>query len=113
MHNFPRGLRGTFYHANLKKEQRKKVLSDIKGGKIDVLLLSPEALMGGALWGDCGSPCLEGRLPKIAFACIDEAHCVVEWSHNFRPAYFRIQKVQIPMLLRNLNVRESDLATRS
>ena len=93
MRNIPYGLRGAYYHANLKKEDRKKVLSDVQKGKIDVLLLTPEALMGGALWGDCGSPCLPRF--SIAFACIDEIHCVSEWSHNFRPAYFRIQKVII------------------
>lgn len=92
--NFPSGLRGAFYHTNLQKEQRDKVLKDARERKIDVLLLSPEALMGGALWGKCGNPCLEGYLHKIAFVCIDEIHCVSEWSHNFRPAYFRIQKVQ-------------------
>ena len=93
MQKIPLGLRGAFYHANLTKERRKKVLNDAREGKIDVLLLSPEALMGGALWGDCGSSCLESHLCRIAFACIDEIHCVSEWSHNFRPAYFRIQKV--------------------
>ena len=94
VHNFPPGLRGAFYHANQKKEERKKVRSNVQEGKIDVLLLSPEALMEGALWGNCGSPCLLDCLPAIAFACIDEIHCVSEWSHNFRTAYFRIQKVQ-------------------
>ena len=94
MQKIPLGLRGAFYHANLTKERRKKVLNDVREGKIDILLLSPEALMGGALWGDCGSSCLESHLRRIAFACIDEIHTVSEWSHNFRTAYFRIQKVQ-------------------
>ena len=30
------------------------------------------------------------RLPAIAFAAIDEVHCVSEWSHNFRPSYLRV-----------------------
>ena len=66
-------------------------MSDAVDGKINVLLLSPEALVGGAFWrGGRGSL---SRLPPLAFACIDEVHCVSEWSHNFRPSYLQIHKV--------------------
>lgn len=37
--------------------------------------------------------------PGISLACIDEVHCVSEWSHNFRPCYIRIHKV-----LKELNI---------
>lgn len=62
----------------------------VKTGQVCVLLLSPEALVGGG-----GSGCLPSaqELPPVAFACIDEAHCVSEWSHNFRPCYLRLCKV--------------------
>lgn len=33
------------------------------------------------------------KLPPIAFACIDEVHCVSQWSHNFRPSYLMICRV--------------------
>lgn len=64
----------------------------VKQGEVQVLLLSPEALVGGS---GSGSGCLPfaDRLPAVAFACIDEAHCVSEWSHNFRPCYLRLCKV--------------------
>ena len=60
-----------------------------------MLLLSPEALVGGAFWSGRDSSYSLKRLPPVAFACIDEVHCVSEWSHNFRPSYLRIQKVHL------------------
>lgn len=87
----PHGLKGACLHTNLTKAQRQKVVEDLCSGKVSVLLLSPEALVGGS----SGNGCLPSvsQLPQIAFACIDEAHCVSEWSHNFRPSYLRVCKV--------------------
>ncbi|PFX35000.1 ATP-dependent DNA helicase Q4 [Stylophora pistillata] len=87
----PHGLKGACLHTNLTKAQRQKVVEDLYSGKVSVLLLSPEALVGGG----SGNGCLPSvsQLPQIAFACIDEAHCVSEWSHNFRPSYLRVCKV--------------------
>lgn len=53
-------------------------------------MLSPEALVGAG--GPAGLP-LAAQLPPVAFACIDEAHCLSQWSHNFRPCYLRVCKV--------------------
>lgn len=52
-------------------------------------MLSPEALVGAG----AGGPAHLAQLPPVAFACIDEAHCLSQWSHNFRPCYLRICKV--------------------
>ncbi len=53
---------------------------------VDVLFVSPELVETPGFLYFLHSP----AVPPIAFACIDEVHCVSEWSHNFRPAYLRL-----------------------
>lgn len=71
--------------------QREKTMEAIKAGKVEILLVSPEAVVSGEKSTGFGS--LLRQLPPIAFACIDEAHCVSQWSHNFRPSYLMICRV--------------------
>ncbi|XP_072432516.1 ATP-dependent DNA helicase Q4 isoform X1 [Chiloscyllium punctatum] len=88
----PSNLKAVCIHSSMTRTQREAAIAKVKEGKVHVLLLSPEALVGG---GRAGSSCLPPahELPPVAFACIDEAHCVSEWSHNFRPCYLRLCKV--------------------
>ncbi|XP_075776069.1 ATP-dependent DNA helicase Q4 isoform X2 [Pelodiscus sinensis] len=88
----PPHLKAVCVHSNMSQSQREAAMEKVKAGKVHVLLLSPEALVGG---GGAGSSCLPSadQLPPVAFACIDEVHCVSEWSHNFRPCYLRLCKV--------------------
>uniref|UniRef100_A0A3P9P8E3 DNA 3'-5' helicase n=1 Tax=Poecilia reticulata TaxID=8081 RepID=A0A3P9P8E3_POERE len=88
----PTKLKAACIHSNMTMKQREAAIEKVKSGQVCVLLLSPEALVGG---GGSRSGCLPSaqELPPVAFACIDEAHCVSEWSHNFRPCYLRLCKV--------------------
>lgn len=80
-----------------------RILRDLRAGKIKVLFVSPEKLISPRFLSlfqpnnhhnnnnnhtDEGS-----RMPRIAFVCVDEAHCVSEWSHNFRTSYLRLDSV--------------------
>lgn len=93
---FPKGVKGVCLHTNQTHPQMEKVLREVAEGHVDVLLLSPEALVGGALWSRKKHMHSLHDLPPVAFACIDEAHCISEWSHNFRPSYLRLYKVRQP-----------------
>ncbi|GAB1610974.1 ATP-dependent DNA helicase Q4 [Argonauta hians] len=84
----PVGINGACLHTNMTPSQREMVISSVNSGKIHFLLLSPEAVIGG-------QKSVLTELSKdvvISFVCIDEAHCLSEWSHNFRPSYLQVCK---------------------
>ena len=87
--NLPSQIKGAFLRSE-ETSQRNEVLRELADGKIKVLFMTPEALEDGAFWKANGGV----RLPPVAFACIDEVHCVIEQSHNFRTSYFRLSKVR-------------------
>lgn len=97
--NMPEFLKAGCLHTNQPPTQRTKILQCLKDGEINILLISPEALISGD--NSNGFAGLFKSLPPIAFACIDEAHCVSHWSHNFRPSYLMICRV----LREKLNVK--------
>lgn len=97
--NVPEFIKAGCYHTNQSQTQRGKVLQCLKDGLLNILLISPEALVAGDSTN--GLSGLFKSLPPIAFACIDEAHCVSQWSHNFRPSYLMICRV----LREKLNVK--------
>ncbi|XP_053674336.1 uncharacterized protein LOC128724638 [Anopheles nili] len=91
VHGMPDFLNAQCLHTNQTPKVRENTMEAIAGGKVDILLISPEAVVSGEKSTGFGS--LLRQLPPIAFACIDEAHCVSQWSHNFRPSYLMICKV--------------------
>lgn len=78
-------------HSGMTAKQQEQVLEKIRAKDLHVLLVSPEAVCRG-LFGLLKQSA--ETLPKISFVCIDEVHCVSQWSHNFRPAYLQLCKVR-------------------
>ena len=73
-----------FLNSSLTKAQMKKVKSDITEGKTKVLFIAPETLTKDEN--------IEFfKTVDLSFVAVDEAHCISEWGHDFRPEYRRIR----------------------
>ncbi|NXA01155.1 RECQ4 helicase, partial [Nesospiza acunhae] len=76
----PSALKAVCIHSNLTPSQREAAIKKVRSGQAQILLLSPESVTGSGFFSR-----LFHHFPPVAFACLDEAHCISQWSHNFRP----------------------------
>ena len=73
-------------NSTLNKEQIEKVKQDVSEGKTKLLFVAPETLSKNDTID------FLKKVP-ISFLAIDEAHCISEWGHDFRPEYRKIRDV--------------------
>lgn len=81
------GVRAAFYNSSLGQKEAARVLAMMYDGSLDLLYMAPERLMTDSFLQRLK------ELPISLFA-IDEAHCVSQWGHDFRPEYVQLSRLR-------------------
>jgi ATP-dependent DNA helicase RecQ len=82
-----RGIPATFVNSTLTQSEVSERMARVARGDVKMLYVAPERF-------DVGSAAERLREAGVSLLAIDEAHCISEWGHDFRPAYLRVAQLR-------------------
>jgi len=82
-----RNLPATFINSSLSGAEVASRLARAERGEVKLLYVAPERF-------DAGTTAERLRAIGVSLLAVDEAHCISEWGHDFRPSYLRIRSVR-------------------
>lgn len=102
------GVRAAFLNSTQTSQEGQRVQNQLLAGKLDLLYVAPERLMMPGFLD------LLDRISPALFA-IDEAHCVSQWGHDFRPEYLQLSILheRFPQVPRIALTATADESTRN
>lgn len=106
------GVKAAFLNSSLDADAARDVLRRLHNGELDILYVAPERLLTGSFLATLEQVAAR---PGIALFAIDEAHCVSQWGHDFRPEYRQLTLLheRFPQVPRIALTATADAPTRA